>query len=52
MQRGRRRGSTKIKINRVLLDAEAGYFDELLSLVGQSFKDDCYYPSMGKEQRE
>jgi hypothetical protein len=42
----------KIKTDRVLLDAEARAFDELPSLVKQSFKDGRYSPSTGMEEWE
>jgi hypothetical protein len=50
--RDRRRGSANIKIDRVLLDAEAGAYNKLPPLVKQSFKDGRYSPSTGMEERE
>jgi hypothetical protein len=50
--RGHRRGSAKVRTNRVLLDVEAGASDKLPLLVRQSFKDGRYSPSTGMEQRE
>jgi hypothetical protein len=42
----------KIKTDRVLLDAEVGASDELPSLIRQSFRDGCYSPLTGMEERE
>jgi hypothetical protein len=50
--RGCRQGSVKVKTNRVLLDVDVGAFNELPLAIRQSFKDGCYSPSTGMEERE
>jgi hypothetical protein len=49
---GHRQGSVKVKINRVLLDADVGASDELPLAIRQSFKDSRYSPLTGMEERE
>jgi hypothetical protein len=50
--RGRGGGSTKVIANRLLVDAEAGAFNELPLVIRQSFKDGRYSPSTRVEEIE
>jgi hypothetical protein len=50
--RGRRRGSTEIKIDKVLLDVVAGASDELLLAIRKSFQDGRCSPLTSMDERE
>jgi hypothetical protein len=49
---GRGRKSTKVMAGQALIDVGAGTSDELPHVIGQSFKDGRYSPSIGMEEIE